>query len=210
MMANEYVGLMGIDKGVHRIWSGQPGRYYRARLIDIGRGPDTRRPAPHDIDDDPPLAEVDEPAPTPTMRRVLESFIASDNEPATTNEIAAAIGITHNRLRNVIRAQGGLFLQEAGKRRRESGGMPETLYVAIDAASHLERQELSAMDKILRWFKANDNEPIAADELAEMLELRPEWVKAIFNQNEQFHAVGKQSGPNGGRKRKLWTVRGEA
>ena len=42
-IAREYTCLAGVSRGRRLIWSGRPGVWYYAHLIDLGRRPDTTR-----------------------------------------------------------------------------------------------------------------------------------------------------------------------
>lgn len=89
-IAHEYTCLAGVSRGRRRIWSGRPGIWYDAHVIDLGRRPETGRMAPEETPENEPL-----PA---TVDNIMAVFRRRDNQPARVADIADALGSTKNQV----------------------------------------------------------------------------------------------------------------
>lgn len=117
----DYETLAGIDRGRRLIWSGRPGVWYHARVIDLGRRPDVSRlPSRRDMAEDTRTADDV----VADMRRY---FFKRGNAPASIREVADAMGMGYTGVFAYLR-RADLF-----ECVRKGGGCSISLYVARDA-----------------------------------------------------------------------------
>ena len=95
-IAREYMCLAGVSRGRRLIWSGRPGVWYEAHLIDLGRRPDTTRAAqPADTVQEGQRGKPGrKPRTAAHAADILAFFKSRGNAPASAIVIADALGVS--------------------------------------------------------------------------------------------------------------------
>ena len=198
-IAREYTCLAGVSLGRRLIWSGRPGVWYDAHLIDLGRRPDTVRPAPAA---DVVQEKADRPA-LVTADDILDLFRAQDNRPARVAEIADALHATRDRVYH--------YLERSGKFRKiaQGAGNSANYYTPADAPEVVD-VSLTLSPALRKLHQAlAEHGRLGVDELQALTGIANPTIHRACSQRPDIFAkeVERVSGETGrGRRAYVWLV----